>query len=151
MTTKQKIANKEVLIILDKLNLTSKIPKELLVAMKNNQDESWNFVYNDNLKLEEQKMTRQTIILFTSLYFMYICEDNNEKENLKKIYMENEKRNSEETLNKLNNLNGRTKSFDSSEKQENEREEKQMIDTQTKKWHQKILKLIKRIFNKEWR
>lgn len=148
MTFKQKIANKEVLIILDKLNLMDKIPKDLLGAMKNNQDESWSFIYNDNLKLEEQKMTRQTIILFTSLYFMYICEDNTEKEKLKKIYIENEKRHNEETMNKLNNLNGRPNSFELSENPKNKNLEMQMIEVKNENFIQKIISKIKKIFKK---
>lgn len=148
MTLKQKIANKEVLIILDKLNLMDKIPTDVLAAMKNNQDESWSFVYNDNLKLEEQKITRQTIILFTSLYFIYICEDNNEKEKLKKIYMENEKKHNEETMNKLNNLNMRTNSFELSEKPKNKNQEMQMIEVKNENFIQKIISKIKKIFKK---
>ena len=148
MTLKQKMANKEVLIILDKLNLMDKIPKDLLDAMKNNQDESWSFTYNDNLKLEEQKITRQTIILFTSLYFMYICEDNTEKEKLKKIYIENEKRHNEETMNKLNNLNERPNSFELSEKPKNKNTETQMIYVKNENFIQKIIRKIKKIFKK---
>lgn len=101
MTTKEKIANKEVLIILDSLNLTDKIPEKVLKYMESNQDENWKFTYNKNLKLEEQKLTRQTIILFSSLYYLYICENINEKERLKNIYIENERKYNEECKKKL--------------------------------------------------
>lgn len=106
MTLVQKIANKEVLLILDKLNLKNKIPNEVLMGMAMNQDEAWNFVYKENVPLSKQRLTRQTIILLTSLYFLYICEDEAEKENLRRIYVENEEKKREETLNKLNNLSG---------------------------------------------
>lgn len=92
MTTNQKRANKEVLVILNKFNMIDKIPKNVIESMKNNQDENWIFVYNDALKLEEQKLIRQSVILFTTLYYMYICDNKEEKENIKGIYKENDKK-----------------------------------------------------------
>jgi len=35
-------------------------------------------------------MLRETAILFSTLYLMYICKDNNEREELKQIYKANE-------------------------------------------------------------
>ena len=92
MTLKQKIAIKEVIVILDKLDLLYKIPKSVLENLERNKEDRWEFVYNNNLKLEEQNITRETSILLSVLYLMYICEDDKEKQKLKSIYMENEKK-----------------------------------------------------------
>lgn len=105
MTIKQKIANKEILIVLDKLNLINQIPKDIILSMKNNQNKDWNFVYDDTLRLEQQKLTRQSIILFSNLYYMYICENHKEREKIRLICSENEKKASQEAMEKLRNLN----------------------------------------------
>lgn len=93
MTITERRANKEVLIILNELNLINQIPQNVYSNLYKNQDESWNFVYNPNLKLEEQKILRDTAVLFSTLYLMYVCKDNKEKSRLKLIYEENEIKN----------------------------------------------------------
>ena len=95
MTLAQKRANNEVLVILNQFNLTNKIPQNVLKNIQENQDENWNFIYDDTLELEEQKIQRQTAILFSTLYLMYLCEDEKEKEELKQIYRENEQKSSQ--------------------------------------------------------
>lgn len=93
MTNIQKKANKEVLVIIDKFDLRERIPSKVIGNLENNKDDEWEFIYDDNLKLEEQKMLRQTAVLISTLYLMYICEDDAEKENLKLIYTQNETKN----------------------------------------------------------
>ncbi|MBR2289653.1 MAG: hypothetical protein IJ867_03375 [Clostridia bacterium] len=92
MTTEEKRVNRELLVILNQFHLTDKIPSELLQNLQNNQDESWPFVYEENLKLEEQKIKRQTAILFSDIYIMYICKDEAERARLKQIYIDNEEK-----------------------------------------------------------
>lgn len=89
MTIEQKRVNKELVIILNKLNYINKIPSELYDYLRTNQDENWNFIYNDELALEYQPMKRQTAILLSNIYLKYICLDKYERERLKKIYIEN--------------------------------------------------------------
>lgn len=95
MTITEKRANKEVLIILNELNLLNQIPQDVCNNLYKNQDESWPFVYDSNLKLEEQRILRDTAVLFSTLYLMYICNDVEEKSRLKSIYEENEIKNKE--------------------------------------------------------
>lgn len=91
MTIAQRRANTEVLIILDKFNVTNEVPENIIQNMRENQDTDWKFEYDDNLKLEDQKITSQSAILFVTLYFMYICKSEEEKQELKKTFEENEK------------------------------------------------------------
>lgn len=146
MTTKQKIANKEILIVLSKLNLVDKIPKDIISSMQNNQDENWNFVYIDNVPLDKQKLTRQSIIMFSNLYYMYICKDNTERQKIKDILQENEKRQYEEMTDRLNNLN-RRESY--TIKTTNiEEEKKQLVEVKKESFIKKIINIIKSLFHK---
>ena len=83
MTRNQRIANTEVLIVLNKLNLINKIPKEIISFMQKNQEPGWNFVYDDRLPLQNQKLWRMSIIMFSNLYCMYICNNPEEKKQIK--------------------------------------------------------------------
>lgn len=146
MTAKQKIANKEILIVLSKLNLVDKIPKDIISSMKNNQDDNWNFVYEDGVPLDKQKLTRQSIIMFSNLYYMYICKDNTERQKIKDILQENEKRQYEEMTDRLNNLN-RRESY--TIKTTNiEEEKKQLVEVKKESFIKKIINIIKSLFHK---
>ena len=148
MTIKQKIANKEVLIVLSKLNLLNKIPKDIILSMQNNQDEDWNFVYNDSLPLDKQILTRQSILMFSNLYYMYICEDNAEKEKMKSIMQENERKANEEMNARLNNLNGKPSVVSPSKIEENNQNENQLVKPEKISFIRKIINKIKRFFKK---
>ncbi len=104
MTLEQKRANVETLIILEKLNIIDKIPEDIIKDMRSNIDATWNFEYDDNTPLEKQNILRMTAVILSTLYLMYICEDNDEKQKLKKLYEENEQKYNEESLKKLNNF-----------------------------------------------
>lgn len=101
MTNEQKKINKELLIILDKLNYIDKIPNEIINNLKNNQDDSWKFEYDDNVPLEKQKIHRRTAVLLSDLYLMFICNDDREKESLIKIYRKNEEKNKNINYNEM--------------------------------------------------
>ncbi|MBQ9314022.1 MAG: hypothetical protein IJ220_03325 [Clostridia bacterium] len=92
MNLAQKRANKEVLELLNHFHLSDKIPVTILKNMQENQDNNWSFTYDENCDLEDQKIQRETAVLFSTLYIMYICEDEKEKEELKQIYKENEQK-----------------------------------------------------------
>lgn len=81
---------KESLVILNELNLLEKIPNTLLEDMRNRQDNSWNFVYDRTVPLESQKLLKDTAELLSVIYLKYICENDNEKQLLRKIYEEND-------------------------------------------------------------
>lgn len=90
MTITQKRTNKELMEILNKFNLTGRIPRNVIDNIRNNQDENWVYTYDDNLELYEQKISKETAIMFSAIYLMYICDDEKEKEELREIYIKNE-------------------------------------------------------------
>ena len=81
---------KEVLVILEELDLLKEIPKEIIQHMQDKQDREWNFTFDKNKSIETQKITRDTIKLLSLLYLGYIGNDVNEKERLNKILEQNE-------------------------------------------------------------
>ena len=72
--------------------------------MRTNRDLDWNFFYNDKLPLESQNILRMTAVILSTIYLMYICEDDLEKQELKALYEENEQKYNEESMKKLNNF-----------------------------------------------
>ena len=92
MTTNEKKAYTETLVILDSLNLSDNVPKELIEIMRSNRDTNWDFTFNSKIPIENQKVLKSTVILLSTIYIAYICKDEQEKEELKKIYAENEKK-----------------------------------------------------------
>lgn len=57
----------------------SKIPKQIIEKYINNRDKDYKFLYDENLKLEEQNISKLTIILFANLYIEYFLDENERK------------------------------------------------------------------------
>lgn len=86
----QKRAYKEVLTILNALHLNNFVPENILTTMKREQDESWEFEINPELPMEEQDILNRSAALLSVIYIKYICDDENEKQELKALYEKNE-------------------------------------------------------------
>jgi len=56
-----------------------KIPKQIIENYFENMNKTYKFSYNPNLKLEEQNISKLTLILFANLYIDYLSTEN-EKE-----------------------------------------------------------------------
>lgn len=57
----------------------SKIPKQIIEKYINDRDKDYKFLYDENLKLEEQNISKLTIILFANLYIEYFLDENERK------------------------------------------------------------------------
>ena len=86
----QKRAYKEVLTILNALHLNNFVPENILTTMQREQDESWEFEINPELPMEEQDILNRSAALLSVIYIKYICDDENEKQELKTLYEKNE-------------------------------------------------------------
>ena len=86
----QKRAYKEVLTILNALHLDNFVPENILTTMQREQDESWEFEINPELPMEEQDILNRSAALLSVIYIKYICDDENEKQELKTLYEKNE-------------------------------------------------------------
>ena len=86
----QKRAYKEVLTILNELHLNNFVPQNILTTMQREQDQSWEFEINPDLPMEEQNILNRSAALLSVIYIKYICDDENEKQELKTLYEKNE-------------------------------------------------------------
>lgn len=136
MSIVEKRANTEVLVILEKLNMLDRIPENVLLNMRNNRDETWNFVYDDNFKLEEQNINKETATLLSSIYLMYICDEQKKKEELKQLYERNEELSKQRQKNSLEDVLGKKEEV----VQLVNIEKKESIFEKIKKWIQSFLK-----------
>ena len=142
-TMQERRAYKEVLIILENLNLIGKIPENVISMLKLQQDDKWNFVYDQKAELDEQNILRETAIIFSNLYLVFICNDVEEKEELKEIYTANQ---SLQGNTKVNNW-GEILDKQNAKHSEKSIEEQKMVPTNNKSFLQKILEFLKNIFH----
>ena len=82
----QKRAYKEVLMILNALHLNNFVLENILTTMQREQDESWEFEINPELPMEEQDILNRSAALLSVVCIKYICDDENEKQELKALY-----------------------------------------------------------------
>lgn len=69
----------------------NKIPIKLREFFKNEKDKEYFKNISTEIPIEEQNLKEETLALIALLYLKYICEDEEEKQQLKQIYEENEK------------------------------------------------------------
>ena len=141
-TSQERKAYKEVLIILEKLNLVQMIPENVIETLKTERDENWQFEYDETLPLEEQDILRDTAVLFSNLYLAFVCKDAEEKESLKNIYSTNQ---TKIDNNKSNNWNEKlaNKAY---EKSNNTESNESLLINEEKNIFQKILEFFKKFF-----
>lgn len=130
-----------------------KIPKNMKEFFKAQKDKEYKKEIDINIPVEEQDLKEETLALIALLYIKYICEDEEEKRNLEKIYAENESRYREEIKEKYSEekvMQKRTEDYNNSKTKENLEKK----ETNTKKQiSEKFLveykeSILKRIINK---
>lgn len=92
MNSNTKDAYGEICEFLDLLgdNYKNKIPNEMLRLFEENKSNNYIPHINPNIPIKEQKLEEKTLAIISILYLKYWCEDENEKEKLQKIYVNNE-------------------------------------------------------------
>ena len=68
------------------------IPKKLRDYFKEEKDKSYHKNINSDIPIKEQNLKEETLAIIALLNLQYWCKDENEKEKLKTIYAENEKK-----------------------------------------------------------
>ena len=96
--TKQAYAEIDAFIEILPEDKKRKIPKNMKEFFKEQKDKGYKKEIDINIPVEEQNLKEETLALIALLYIKYICEDEEEKQNLKKIYAENESRYRKETV-----------------------------------------------------
>lgn len=122
------------------------IPKELLELFNEEKDKNYQPNINPNISLAEQNLQRKTLALLAMLNLNYWCKD--EKEEMLKIYSENDKKIEAEMKERYNPDN----LFKKKEKEEQNNEVKQenteLIEYKEQNIFKKILNKIMKFFKK---
>ena len=140
----------EILLILSYMEqkYADMIPKKLLELFNEERDKNHQPNINPNISLAEQNLQRKTLALLAMLNLNYWCKDEKEKEEMLKIYSENDKKIETEMREIYNPDN----LFNKKEKEEQNNEIKQenteIIEYKEQKIFKKILNKIMEFFKR---
>lgn len=131
--------------LLDEYN-KNKIPQKLRAYFKKEKDKEYIKNINPNQPIKEQNLKEETLALIAMLNLQYWCEDENEKQRLKAIYAENERKYQDELIERYNPNN----LFKNKQKVVEEKiEETAMVEYKEDSLYNKIKKFILNIFKKQ--
>lgn len=82
-----------------------KLPTSLYEMIKKEKLDSYNPQYSPKLKLEEQDIKKESLSMIALFHLNYWCESEEEKEELKRIFSENEEKYQAELREKYNQDN----------------------------------------------
>lgn len=118
----------------------NKLPKKIYLTIQDNRDKNYMPKYEINQNVNRNTFSKESLALISALNLQYWCEDAEEKERLKKVYIENQKLENEkyscENLFKNNNT------------EEQQIKNFQMIEYKEENIVSKILNKIKAMFKK---
>lgn len=125
----------------------TKIPNDLVDFFRKEKDKETTKKLSLDIPIEEQNLNDETWNLIALLYLKYLCEDENEKKELEKIYEENDRKYMEEIKEKYDPENV----FKERDKVQNK--EKNMVEEKQKNLpieipKETIIQKIKRFINK---
>lgn len=124
----------------------NEIPKKLREFFKEQKDSEYVKNINPNIPIKEQNLLEETLALIAMLNLQYWCKDENEKERLKSIYAENERKYQDELRKKYNPDN----LFKNKQRVVEEKvEETAMVEYKEDSLFIKIKKFILNIFKKQ--
>lgn len=138
--------------LLDEYN-RNKVPKKLREFFKKEKDNTYTKTINPNIPINEQNLKEETLALIAVLNLQYWCEDEKEKQRLKKIYSDNEMKH-QEKLREMYNPDDVFKSKKKQELSENEipseeiQENVAMVEYKRKNLIDKIKRFFANIFKK---
>ena len=136
---------KEIYVILKKLELFYKLPRELKEYISENQSLSYEYDFNIDLPLIYQINNEKTKEYISYLFLKYINNNDDEKRILLEKYEINENLQQEELI-KKNNPDDIFKDKNRVVSQKKITCEEIGVDIVQEKWYQKILTLIKNLF-----
>lgn len=119
------------------------IPKKLLNLFYEERDKDYKIDINPKVSLAEQNLQRKTLVLLAMLNLNYWCEDETEKQEMLKMYADNDKKIEEEMRERYNPDN----LFRKKEKVFEE-ENMQLIEYKEQNIFKKIINKIMKFFRK---
>lgn len=88
--TRQVYSEVDEFIGLLKIEQINKIPENLREIFKTEKDKNYTKGINPNKTIESQNLKEETLAIIAYLNLEYLCEDENEKERLERVYQKNE-------------------------------------------------------------
>lgn len=126
----------------------NKIPSELRGLFKEQKRKDYSPEIRVDIPLSNQKLLRKTIVILAMLNLNYWCEDENEKQELIKMYAENDIRREEELRGKYNPDNLFKKKDIEIEETTESAECKELIEYKEENFFRKIIRKIVSLFKK---
>ncbi len=128
--------------------LRNKIPKDLRNLFKENKDNSYIKKINPNVSIKEQNLKDETLAIIALLNLQYLCQDEEEKERLKKVYENNENKYRDLLQIDFNDNNIFKKKYEESEDIQKENKSSISIKEYKEPIFKKIINKIKKLFHK---
>ena len=156
--TKQAYAEIDAFIEILPDDIKRKIPKNMKEFFKNQKDKNYKKEIDINIPIEDQNLKEETLALIALLYIKYICEDEEEKRNLKNIYAENERKYREEirdkysvekAMQKRNEVRNNFNNKENTIKNQNESTKEKSLTEYKESILKKIINKIKSLFNRK--
>ena len=140
----------EVLLILSYMEqkYIDMIPKKLLELFNEEKDKNYQPNINPNVSLAEQNLQRKTLALLAMLNLNYWCKDEKEKEELLKMYSENDKKIEAEMRERYNPDNQKKKKEKVEQNNDIKQEKTELIEYKEQNIFKKILNKIMKFFKK---
>lgn len=141
----------EVLLILSYMEqkYVDMIPKKLLDLFNEEKDKNYQPNINPNISLAEQNLQRKTLALLAMLNLNYWCKDENEKQEMLKMYSENDKKIEAEMRERYNPDNLFKKREKVEQKDEAKEECTEIIEYKEQNIFKRILDRIMLFFKKK--
>ena len=138
----------EILLILSYMEqeYIDMIPKKLLELFNKEKDKNYQPKINPNISLAEQNLQRKTLALLAMLNLNYWCKDEKEKEEMLKIYSENDKKIEAEMRERYNSDNLFKKKEKEEQNDEIKEESTEIIEYKEQNIFKKILNKIMKFF-----
>lgn len=117
-----------------------KIPKKMLVMFEKEKEKEHKIKINPNISLDNQGLQRKTLVLLAMINLNYWCEEE-EKQELLKLYLDNDKRKESELREKYNLENIFNNKIERKKEKNLDVENKNLIEYKEES-------ILKKIFNK---
>lgn len=138
----------EVLLILSYMEqkYADMIPKKLLELFNEEKDQNYQPDINPKISLAEQNLQRKTLALLAMLNLNYWCKDESEKQEMLKMYAENDKKIEAEMRERYNPDNLFKKKEKEEQNDEIKEESTEIIEYKEQNIFKKILNKIMKFF-----
>lgn len=133
----------EVEAVLERLEdkYKKKIPSEIWEYIKQNKDTTYDFYFDDNKPLENQKLNIDTIAMLTYINMEYLLDEEQKKEMLRLLiedeaFAEEKKKEQYKTEDLFKN------------RKVIRQQETSLVEIKKKKWYEKVISFFKNMFKK---